>query len=281
MELFANLIRLDAHPAEWAAAREAEGWDGVVCSDHYWVQSEEPGRGNPHLWVTVGSMAAATRRVTVASSFANNLLRSPVEFAQASLTAQRDARGRFEAGLGAGWFADELALTGQPFPDARARARRYREALTIARALLRDGRCDHDGEHHQVHVPRLGPRPDTPPPLVASVGGPWTIRHVTPLVDRVELSIGRANRDGRSRAEVLATVNRDEVSAMLEAVRAVAPGIPAGLLAFVAVGDDDAVRPGASARPWAAASSRTSPAHPGRWPPRCTASRSSASTASR
>ncbi len=243
MELFANLIRLDAHAGEWAAAREAEGWDGVVCADHYWVQSEEPGRGSPHLWVTLGTMAAATARVTVASSFANNLLRSPVEFAQAALTLQRDSRGRAEAGLGAGWFADELTLTGQPFPEPPARARRYREALQIVRALLDEGRCDFEGEHYRVHVPRLGgPRPATPPPLVASVGGPWTIRHVTPLVDRVEVSIGRANWSGRSRGDVLATVTTDEVRGMVEAVREAAPAVPVGMLAFVAVGDGPEVR---------------------------------------
>ena len=41
------------------------------------------------------------------SCFANNLLRSPVEFAQAALTLQRASDGRFEAGLGAGWSREE------------------------------------------------------------------------------------------------------------------------------------------------------------------------------
>ena len=46
-----------------------------------------------------------TERVTLLSCFANNLLRSPVEFAQAALALQRASGGRFEAGLGPGLVA--------------------------------------------------------------------------------------------------------------------------------------------------------------------------------
>ncbi|MBY0399203.1 LLM class flavin-dependent oxidoreductase [Myxococcota bacterium] len=56
----------------------------------------------PHLWVVLTEMAFSTRTIPLTSSFANDLFRSPVEFAQAALTLNRVANGRFEAGLAAG-----------------------------------------------------------------------------------------------------------------------------------------------------------------------------------
>lgn len=236
MEYMANLIRLDVHPGEWAREREAEGWHGVVCSDHYWVPAVGV-RGTPHVWTTLATMAAHTERVLLGPSFANNLLRSPVEFCQASLSLQRDSGGRAEAALGAGWMREELEQTGQRFPPAPERARRLREAVLIARDLLEGGTVTFTGEFYDIDVPLLGPRPTSPPPLVASLGGPWTIREIAPLVDRVELTIGRATRSGSNDLSLLAAVDLDDVRAMVSQVRAVNEQVPIGMLAHVAVGD--------------------------------------------
>lgn len=232
VELTANLTSLGADPREFAAAAEAAGFAGVSCSDHFWRRD-----AYPHLWVTLTAMALATERVTVSASFANNLLRSPVEFAQASLTLHRLSGGRTEAGLGAGWLAAEVVGSGLPYPSPRDRARRYREAVLVARDLLRTGTCRFTGEHYAVDVPVLGPLSDPPPPLVASVGGPWTIRHVAPLVDRVELKFGRTTRAGDLDVAALASTTRDELAGMVDAVREVAPTTPIGTFAMVAVGD--------------------------------------------
>lgn len=240
MEFLANLIRLDVHPGEWARQREAEGWDGVVCSDHYWVPSVGE-RGTPHVWTTLATMAAHTERVLVGPSFANNLLRSPVEFCHASLSLHRDSGGRAEAALGAGWMREELEQTGQRFPPAPERARRFREAVIVAGDLLRQGSCAFQGEFYDVDVPWLGPRGASPPALVASLGGPWTIREIAPLVDRVELTIGRATRSGANDLSSLAAVDLDELRSMVSQVRAVNDRVPIGMLVHVAIGDDSAV----------------------------------------
>jgi alkanesulfonate monooxygenase SsuD/methylene tetrahydromethanopterin reductase-like flavin-dependent oxidoreductase (luciferase family) len=110
------------------------------------------------------------------------------------------------------------------------------EALQIVRELLRSGTCRFDGDHYTIDVPVLGPLSDTPPPLVASVGGPWTMKHITPLVDRVELAIGRATRGGVNELPLMATATLDEVKEMVGTVREVSPGMAVSLLAFVAAG---------------------------------------------
>ena len=95
----ATLMSSEESPGDWARAREAEGWHGLAVPDHVFIET----RPVAHMWVTATELALATESVAIATSFANNLLRSPVEFAQASLAVHRASGGRFEAGLGAGW----------------------------------------------------------------------------------------------------------------------------------------------------------------------------------
>ena len=238
MELFANLTSNRHEPGTFASLAEQQGFDGVTCSDHYWLREVFP-----HLWVSLAAMACATERVTLAPSFANNLFRSPFEFAQAGIAMQRLSNGRYEAGLGAGWTEQELLATGQKFPDAPVRARMYREALLIVREIFRTGACTFRGEHYTMDVPKLSALPTDPIPLVASVGGPWTVRNITPLVDRVELKFGRTTRGGALDVAALASVTRDELRGMVDDVRSVRSDIPIGLFLLIAVGDDDTVAP--------------------------------------
>lgn len=238
MEFIANYTSASADPREFASAAEAAGFDGVGMSDHLFRTA-----AYPHVWVTVSAMAQATQRVFLTTSFANNLLRSPVEFAQASLTMQWLSGGRFEAGLGAGWLEPEIRAMGLDYPAPPARARRYREAILIARELFATGACRFAGEHYTVDVPMLGPVVPAPPPLVASLGGPWTIAHVAPLVDRVELKFGNSTRSGDLDGAQLAVSTRDDLARMVEQVRAVAPDVPIGVFTMIAVGSASETAP--------------------------------------
>jgi alkanesulfonate monooxygenase SsuD/methylene tetrahydromethanopterin reductase-like flavin-dependent oxidoreductase (luciferase family)/ketosteroid isomerase-like protein len=228
-----NLVDAGVDPVAWARAREAEGWPVLSASDHLW----DPGRAYPHWAVTLAQLAMATERPRIASSFANNLLRSPVEFAQAALALQRASGGRFEAGLGAGWSRGEIEGIGERYPDAPERAGRYREAMAIVRQLFDQGSCHFEGAHHTVDVPAIGPTVDQPPPLVASVGGPRTIREVTPLADRVELKVSSpATRGGALDLAALATVDLDDLDRLIALVRDVDADIPIGMFVMAGCG---------------------------------------------
>ena len=91
---------------------------------------------------------------------------------------------------------------------------------------------------HAVRA-RFGERP----PLVASLGGPWTIRNIAPLVDRVELKFGRSTRGGDLDMAALSTATREELAANVAAVREVAPDVPIGLFAMIGIGTDAEVAP--------------------------------------
>ena len=239
MEYVANLLHCDVDPAAWARQREDEGWDVLACADHLF----SPRRPYPHLWVTLATFAAATTRARLTSSFANNLLRTPVEFAQASLQMQAVSGGRFEAGLGAGWDRVETVGAGLEYPPAGHRAGRYAEAIQIVRQLLEKGSCQFHGAYYDIDIPTLGPRFEPPPPLVASLGGPRTIREIAPLVDHVELKlISAATKGGSLDVAALSSIPRRHLDDLVEMVRQVHPTVPVGVFVLCSIGADERTR---------------------------------------
>jgi alkanesulfonate monooxygenase SsuD/methylene tetrahydromethanopterin reductase-like flavin-dependent oxidoreductase (luciferase family) len=239
MEFVANFMTADVPAADWARRREDEGWHVLGCADHFF----SPRRAYPHLWVTLATFAAATERVRLTSAFANNLFRSPIEFAQAALQMQAVSDGRFEAGLGAGWEREEAEAAGIEYPPAGERAERYAEAAQIAGDLLATGTCSFHGRYYDVDVPVIGPRVGAPPPFVASLGGPRTIRRIGPIADRIELQvISRANRGGAIDLDALAAIPRSHLDELVAEVRAVNETAPLGMFVMCSVADDERTR---------------------------------------
>jgi alkanesulfonate monooxygenase SsuD/methylene tetrahydromethanopterin reductase-like flavin-dependent oxidoreductase (luciferase family) len=234
MQFFPNYnAGRDEHPGDWARAREAEGWHGLAASDHFMTMDLT----YPHLWVALTEMVLASRTIPITSSFANNLFRSPVEFAQAALTLSRVANGRFEAGLGAGWIEDEIRRVGWRFPAAPERAGMYIEAMQIVRELLDTGVCRFAGQHYRIEIdePGLMGLTPTPPALVGSAGGPRTLREIPRFVDRIEVQPNApATRGGAVDLAKSAAIEESDVFDAVARVRRVREDIPIGI--FVLTG---------------------------------------------
>ncbi len=236
-----NTTRVEP-PGEWARAREAEGWHGVTASDHFVTMDLT----FPHLWVALTEMVCATRAIRVASSFANNLFRSPVEFAQAALTLSRLAGGRFEAGLGAGWIEEEIRRIGWRFPEPRERAGRYVEAMKIVRSIFDTGGCRFEGEfyHVDVETPGLSELSPEAPLLVGSAGGPRMLREIPPHVDRIEIQPNAAaTRGGAVDPTIQSGISESDVRAVVARVRRVREDLPIGVFVLVGAGTEEEVAP--------------------------------------
>jgi alkanesulfonate monooxygenase SsuD/methylene tetrahydromethanopterin reductase-like flavin-dependent oxidoreductase (luciferase family) len=199
--------------------------------DHF--ASGEPS-GDIHTFVALGAMAASTTTIRLATGYANNLLRSPVEFAQAAMSMQAISGGRFEAGFGAGWYEPEIRGSGLHYPIPAERAKRFKEAVTVIRGLFA-GDCDFSGEFYNVNLPRVGPIVE-PPRLAAALGGPWTIANIGPLVDHIEvLPAGATLRDGDFNIGAYAkNVKDDDVRRMISSAREANPDATIGMSLFVA-----------------------------------------------
>ena len=232
-----NYLDAGIDPREWARRRESEGWDAISVADHVFTAH----RPYPHVWVAASAMAMATERVTISTAFVNNLLRSPVEVAQAARQMQVISDGRFELGLGAGWADEEIVGSGLRYPPPGERAGMFAESAQIVRALLHDGACSFHGDHYDIEVPAIGPAVDRPPVLIGSVGGPRTMREVTPHLDRVELKAqSAATRGGALDLALMADVPDSHLLEMIERVRSVRPDIELSLFCLFSVGDDPA-----------------------------------------
>ncbi len=239
MDYVTNLMDVGIEPGEWARRREGQGWQVLSVADHFFTAT----RPFPHVWVTAAAMAAATERVTITTAFVNNLFRSPVEVAQAALQMQNVAGGRFELGLGAGWFKAEMDGSSMVYPEARDRAGAFIEAVQIVRELLHTGACTFSGDYYDMDVPIVGPITDNPPALVGSVGGPRTVRHVTPHLDRVEIKASSAStRSGALDLGVMADIPDQHLIDMIARVRDVNPEIEIGMFVLCNAAEDDFTR---------------------------------------
>ena len=235
MRYTVNLLGVEDDPATWALEREHEGWHALSVADHVFTSRH----AYPHVWVSAAAMAMATTEVKISTAFVNNLLRTPVEVAQAALQLQRVSGGRFELGLGAGWADDEITGSGLRYPPPGERAGMFAESAQIIRQLLHEGACRFQGHYYEIDVPMIGPATDDPPLLVGSVGGPRTIREVTPHLDRVELKAqSAATKGGSLDLEVMANVPDEHLIELIERVRDVRPDIEISMFMLLSVGDD-------------------------------------------
>jgi alkanesulfonate monooxygenase SsuD/methylene tetrahydromethanopterin reductase-like flavin-dependent oxidoreductase (luciferase family) len=244
MYFIANLMDPGIDPCTWAVDREREGWDVLAASDHFFLPVGGQRQWFPHLWVTVSQMAAATTTARITSTFANNLLRSPVEFVQASLTMQRVSDGRWEAGLGAGWSEWELEATGLRFPSPRERADRYIEAVRVVRALFDTGNCTFHGDYYTIDVPNMPGFENVPAPvLVGALGGDRTIKGAGPNLDRIELKASSpATRGGAMDHAAFAAIPRAHLVDLIAKARRAAGDIEIAFYARCGVGDDPLTR---------------------------------------
>ena len=223
MEYVANVMRTDIDVAAFAAQAEATGWDGIAVADHT-VHSD---RLWPHVFVAASAAAVATEHIIITTAFANNLFRHPVEFAQAALALQLASGGRFEAGLGAGWAAKELAAMGMAHPPPAERVERYLEALQICRALFETGECSHQGRWYQVDIAGFESGAAIPPKLVGALGGPRMLREASSLLDRIEVkAAGSATRGGELDFAALGQVSVDDVRRKVDQARQANPDAP-------------------------------------------------------
>ena len=230
-----NLMDVSVRPGEWALQRESEGWHVLSVADHFYTDH----RAFPHVWVAASAMASATTDVTITTSFVNNLFRSPIEVAQAALLLQKVSEGRFELGVGAGWAEGEILDAGMVYPPPRDRAGMYAEAIQIIRSLITEGTCSFDGEYYKVDTKSVGPLDLPAPKLIGSVGGPRTVREVTPHVDRVEIKASSAStRGGRLDLDVMADIPEEHLSSMIKRIRDINPEIELGMFVLCNAGTD-------------------------------------------
>lgn len=115
--------------------------------------------------VALSAMAAATRRLRLATGIYILTLRHPLVTARMAATLHDVSGGRFALGVGSGWLEEEFAALGVPFLERRSR---YEECLSVLRAAWAGGPFANDGPHFPFGLVQVS---GTPLPIPLILGG--------------------------------------------------------------------------------------------------------------
>ncbi|QDQ96327.1 LLM class F420-dependent oxidoreductase [Tomitella fengzijianii] len=120
-----------------AVARTAEdlGYGAFFRSDHYLAMSGDGRPGPTDAWITLAGLARETSRIRLGTLVTSATFRYPGPLAISVAQVDAMSAGRLELGLGAGWFAEEHAAYGIPFPPLGERFDRLEESLAVITGL--------------------------------------------------------------------------------------------------------------------------------------------------
>ncbi|BBY79119.1 TIGR03619 family F420-dependent LLM class oxidoreductase [Mycolicibacterium pulveris] len=171
------------------------GYDGIVCSDHLIYPRElfspypdsptgkpmwAPETAWPDCWVTIGAMAAVTRRIRFSNAVYIAPARPLLEVAKQVATASVLADGRVSLAVGVGWMREEYDLMGQDFST---RGARLDEMIPALRELWRGGWVSFRGKHYQVPEMMIEPHPPGPVPILCGGESEAALRRAARLCD--------------------------------------------------------------------------------------------------
>jgi F420-dependent oxidoreductase-like protein len=181
---------------------ESLGFESLWDCDHYQQPSRPHG---PYYegWTLLAALAAETSTARIGVLVSCNTFRHPALVAKMSTTIDHVSGGRLEVGLGAGWYEPEHAAFGISFPEPAELVARYREAVEIVDAMLRQEEATYLGNYYQLEQAPSRPQPlQRPrPPLTLGAHGPRMLEIVATYADRWN-SHGSVDQI-RSRNEIL------------------------------------------------------------------------------
>jgi F420-dependent oxidoreductase-like protein len=157
-----------------AKATEDGGFDAFFRSDHYLHMGRGNGSpGSTDAWVSLAGLARETKRIRLGTLVSPATFRLPGVLAIEVAQVDAMSGGRAELGLGAGWFEEEHAAYGIPFPGTKERFDRFEEQLAVVTGLWSTPageKFSFEGEHYQLSDSPALPKPvQSPMPLI--VGG--------------------------------------------------------------------------------------------------------------
>jgi len=248
-ELFERVV-------EQAQAAEAAGFGLVTVMDHFYQIRGVGPETDPMLdaYVTLGALAAKTKRVKLATLVTGVTYRNPALLAKMVSTLDVISQGRAIMGIGAAWNDSEHEGYGFEFPPIGERMDRLEEAVTIIRKMFREERPSFEGKHYRIDRALNVPRPvqEGGPRILIGGGGEkrtlkilarhgdighWFGGAVEDLKRKREVFLAHCQAEGRDPSEVLLTLGVGLVLVEKEGdAKAILEHIPAERRAMVLVG---------------------------------------------
>lgn len=174
-----------------AKATEQLGFDAFYRSDHYLAMGGSEGLPGPtDAWITLAGLARETNRIRLGTLMTAATFRLPGPLAIQVAQVDAMSGGRVELGLGTGWFAEEHAAYGIPFP--REKFARLEEQLEIVTGLWSTPageKFSFDGSHYRLTDSPALPKPaqEHVPVLIGGHGKSRTPRLAARFADEFNI----------------------------------------------------------------------------------------------
>ena len=172
--------------ALWKRADQMPIFESAWTMDHFYPLS--PPLDGTHLesWTMVAALAQATSRIRVGAMVNGMHYRHPAVTANMAVTVDHISEGRFELGMGAGWFEPESNAYGMPLGSLKERFDRFDEGMEIITSMLVNETTTFSGQHYTVTDARCEPKPlqlPRPPIVIGGKGPKRTLRAVARWAD--------------------------------------------------------------------------------------------------
>jgi F420-dependent oxidoreductase-like protein len=194
-----------------AKATEEYGFDAFFRSDHYVKMGDVSGLPGPSdAWITLAGLARETRRIRLGTLVTAATFRQPGPLAISVANVDQMSGGRVELGLGTGWFEEEHAAYGIPFPSLAERFDRLEEQLRIVTGLWETptGKTfSFEGEHYRLAESPALPKPaqqPRPPVIIGGAGAKRTPRLAARYADEYNVPFHRLEDTGSAYERVRA-----------------------------------------------------------------------------
>jgi len=150
---------------------ESLGFSSVWLYDHLYPLTPSIQKSVLECWITLASLAVETDTIRLGSLVTCNLFRHPSLLAKMSATLDVISKGRLEFGIGAGWYDEECAAYGIPFPKAGIRINQLGEAVQVVKKMWIEDETSFEGKYYAIRNAICYPKPLQKPHPPIWVGG--------------------------------------------------------------------------------------------------------------
>jgi len=164
---------------DFAAARamaeraEALGYHSVSMDDHFFMRGLMETPQTPHLecFTALSALASVTKRVRLVQMVTSMSYRNPALLAKITSTLDHISGGRVTVGVGAGWFREEYAAYGFPYPSNAERIDQLADGIKVLKAMWTQDEPTYHGRYFKIEKAWNFPKPAQKPHPPLVIGG--------------------------------------------------------------------------------------------------------------
>jgi len=180
-----NASLLFDHVRDVVLECERLGYHSVWLDDHL-MFGERP---ILECWTTLATLSSLTTRIRLGTMVLCSSFRNPALLAKMTTTLDVISGGRLEFGIGAGVQKEEHTAYGIPFPEARIRIERVKEAVEIMKKMWTEKKASYKGKHYRIIEAICEPKPlqkPHPPITIGGGGEKLTLKVTAQYADRYD-----------------------------------------------------------------------------------------------